>query len=207
MILNRQERFLDLRARVVGREVEWLELLACRPGTREHESIVTVDADAKHIQLALLLLGLEPGRPARAEQTDDGQLRFHPPQGPRVELFFVLDEQPDQPIAANQWVVDQTRGETMPGNTWLFTGSAFVEHQQTRYFLAEANGTVASLVNFGDELIGRPTTVSQDGGNDLWTAHTAVIPPLGTRLTLRLQPADASAVRPLGPTDPPKPRP
>ncbi|MEO1236717.1 MAG: YdjY domain-containing protein [Planctomycetota bacterium] len=178
---------VDLRARVVGRHVDWLELLACRPGTREHESIVTVDADARHIQLALLLLGLEAGSPARAEEVD-GEIVFYSPTGPRVELFFVLDESPQTPIPARDWVVSQTTGEPLPDNVWLFVGSQVIDFDGQRHFLAEANGTVASLVNFGDELLGRATDVSEAGGNGFWTTDPDTIPPEGTRLTLRIKP-------------------
>jgi len=187
VVLDQARGHVDLRGRVVGATVEWLELLACGPGTREHESIVTLDAEASHIQLALILLGIEPGQPARAERVGDGWVQ-HPPHGPPVEVFFVLDDQPDAPVPANTWIVDQDTGQTMPGNTWLFTGSRFMDHKGTRYFLAQENGTLISLVNFGDELIGRDTDQSEAGGNDLWTANTPAIPPQGTRLTLRLRP-------------------
>lgn len=190
VVLNREAGYVDLRGRVVGRTVDWLELLACRPGTREYESVVTLDAEAAHLQLALILLGLEPGEPARAERTDGG-VEFFAPHGPAVELFFVLDDQPDGLIPAHTWIVDQETGQVMPGNTWLFVGSRTVDHAGKRWFLAEENGTLISLVNFGDELIGRGTDQSADGGNVLWTANTDVIPPEGTRLTLRIRPAPA----------------
>ncbi|MEM7625132.1 MAG: YdjY domain-containing protein [Planctomycetota bacterium] len=195
VVIDRQRGHLDLRGRVVGRAVDWLELLACRPGTREHEAIVTLDAEATHIQLALILLGLEPGTPARAEIVDS-QVTVHPPQGPAVELFFVLDDQPAVEVPANRWVIDQDAGKLMPGNRWLFVGSRSVEHAGQTWFLAEQNGTLVSLVNFGDELIGRPTLQSEDGGNVFWTANTPQIPAEGTRITLRIRPA--AAVEPGG---------
>ena len=188
VVIDRERGHVDLRGRVVGRAVEWLELLACRPGTREHEAIVTLDADAKHIHLALILLGLEPGTPARTA-TVEGQRIILPPQGPAVELYFVLDDRPDAPIPANQWVIDQDAGAVMPGNRWLFVGSRSVDHAGRAWFLAEQNGTLVSLVNFGDELIGRDTVQSEDGGNIFWTANTPQIPSEGTRLTLRIRPA------------------
>lgn len=188
VVIDRARGHIDLRGRVVGRAVEWLELLACRPGTREHEAVVTLDAEATHIQLALILLGLEPGTPARAEKIDDTFI-IHPPQGPAVELFFVLDDQPEVEVPANRWVIDQEAGKTMPDNHWLFVGSRSVDHAGQAWFLAEENGTLVSLVNFGDELIGRPTLQSEDGGNVFWTANTPQIPAEGTRVTLRIRPA------------------
>ncbi|MEL7088357.1 MAG: YdjY domain-containing protein, partial [Planctomycetota bacterium] len=189
VVIDRAAGHVDLRGRVVGRHVDWLELLACRPGTREHEAVVTLDAEATHIQLALILLGLEPGSPARYENRD-GQIEIFPPRGPAVELFFVLDDQPDTETPAHRWVVAQDTGEVLPDNRWLFVGSRRVEHAGKTWFLAEENGTLVSLVNFGDELIGRPTQQSEDGGNVFWTANAPLIPEAGTPITLRVRPAE-----------------
>ena len=185
--LNRQDRWVELAGSVIGQRFDWLELLACRGDIRAHESILRIDADARQVHLALLLLGLEPGSPASAQRVD-GEVQVVAPTGPEVELFMVVDGQAD-PVPANRWVVDQETGEEMPGNRWLFTGSKIVEHQGQAFFLAEENGTLVSLVNFGDELLSRPTDRSQDGGNDLWTANTPLIPPAGTAVRLRIVPA------------------
>lgn len=188
--LDLGNRWVEVDATVVGRDVEWLELLACRPGTREYESIVTVDADAVQLNIALTLLGLTPGQPARTERDADGQLLFFAPHGPPLELFFVLGDQPGQPIPANRWVIDQQTRQVMPDNRWVYTGSTIIEFQGENFFMAEKNGTVVSLLNFGDELVSRPTDQSEAGGTDFWTANTDAIPPLGTTLKLRFQPAE-----------------
>jgi len=187
--LDLDQRHVDVDAVVVGREVEWLELLACRSGTREYESVVAVDADAAQLNIALTLLGLAPGQPARTERDADGSLLFFAPHGPPLELFFVLDNHPAAPIPANQWVIDQETREVMPDNRWVFTGSTIIEFQGKAFFMAEKNGTLISLLNFGDELVSRPTDQSEAGGTDFWTAHTDAIPPIGTKLKLRFQPA------------------
>ena len=186
--LDREANHLDARGHVIAQQFEWLELLACRPGTREHEAIVTIDAEAQHLQLGLLLLGLEPGQPATATR-EAGRVTVTPPHGPEVELYFILDDQPETLIPANTWVVDQQTGQTLVENRWLFLGSKLVEHQGRTFFLAEDNGTLVSLVNFGDELLGRATDAAADGGNDLWTAAPDLLPPAGTPITLRLRPA------------------
>jgi hypothetical protein len=180
--LDRDRGVLELDAKIIGREVDWLELLACSPNSREHESIVTVEASATQIHAALLLLGLEPGSPMTHERKGD-EIVVTPPSGPAVEIFFVVD---DQLVPANEWVVSQETGEVMQGNRWLFTGSRMVEYEGESYYLAQQNGTLISVVNFGDDLLGRPDTQPADGGNDLWTTNTQAIPPGGTELRLRL---------------------
>jgi hypothetical protein len=187
--LDRAAGHVEVRAQVIAQRFDWLELLICTNGIREHESILRTDADAAQVHLALLLLGLEPGRPAWAEVVD-GKNIFHPPQGPELELLVYADDQPHRLTPANEWIVDQDTGRVMPGNRWLYLGSTFIEHRGQSFFMAQENGTLVSLVNFGDELIGRPTRRSEAGGNDLWTARTDEIPPPGTAVTLRIVPVD-----------------
>ncbi len=201
--LDRAAACIEVRGRVIGGPVEWLELLACRPGTREHESVVTLDARAEHLHAALLLLGLEPGAPADARWEGETLVQT-PPRGPELGVWFVFDSAPQDPVPAAVYVVEQARGATLHAGSdagadaavdaaggWRFTGSRLVEGPQRTYFLAEENGTLISLVNFGDDLIARDTRQAADGGNGLWTLNRVpegwpVLPDAGTPLTVRL---------------------
>jgi len=237
--LDRAAGHVDVRGRVIGGPVEWLELLACRPGTREHESVVTLDARAEHLHAALLLMGLTPGTPADARWEGDTLVQT-PPRGPEVGVLFVFDGAPDRPVPAGAYVADQATGapldpavpgaaagggvEATAGGGWRFTGSRLVEGRQRTYFLAEENGTLISLVNFGDDLIARDTPHPADGGNGFWTlnpepAGWPALPAPGTPLTVRLAavpdpdaapapaPAPAPALAPGPPDNPAGPDP
>ena len=61
---------IELDARVVLRE-GLLELFACSPRTREHESIFVVPAQPRRIYEALGLIGMEPGSPVRYDPERD----------------------------------------------------------------------------------------------------------------------------------------
>ena len=215
-------RRVGVRGSVIGADgVEWLELLACSAGLREHESVVRLDADARHVHAALLLLGLTPGAPADAELTDDGLVRT-PPHGPGLDLWLSFDgpggpggpEPAAPPVAAAAYVAARATGVPLaapdaPGG-WVFAGSRTVPGPQRDYFLAHENGTLASLVNFGDDLIARPNDLPADGGNDAWVLHPAPagappLPPAGTGLTLWIGPSGpaADAASGSGPAPPP----
>ena len=200
VILNRDAGHVDLHGHVIGDETDWLELLACRPGTREHESVVTLEAQAEHIHAALLLLGLEPGAPSDA-QIDGDTVTLIPPHGPPLEVFFIFDATlsdesdvpavAERPVPAGLYVADQAHGRPLRDARWIFTGSRMVQTPQRPYFLAEENGTLISLVNFGDDLVGRNTDQPADGGNGFWKLNPAPegwppLPPAGTGLTIRL---------------------
>lgn len=190
--VDREAGVVDVDARVVLREGEWIELIACSPGTQEHESLVVALGRPSHIHLALLALGAEAGSPMIVETTPDGY-QVHPPRGPIVAVSFVVEEDgQSREIPANQWVVDQENDQVMQDNHFLFTGSSLVTYEGETIYMADLNGTVVSLVNFGDDLITRDATATNKNDNQAWNANTAQIPPLGTLVKLRLRPVLAN---------------
>lgn len=185
--VDREARTIDLDARVVLREGEWLELIACTPGTREHEALVIVAAKPSNIHLALLSLGLEPGKPLHSRMEGEERV-IVPPTGPAVEAFFVLDREGEKvEVPVNEWVVDQKNGTPLPSNRFLFTGSAFVPYEGKEVYMADLEGSVLTIVNFGDDLLSRDTTQTNQTDDGQWGAKTDAIPPLGTRVLLRLR--------------------
>ena len=63
-----------------------LEYLACGPMGKLHESLLKMDVQPFHLQVALLLLGLEPGSKPLDHQGASGV-----PEGDPVQLWGVLD--------------------------------------------------------------------------------------------------------------------
>lgn len=200
---------IDLEAVVVQRQAEWLELIACSPQSREHESLVTVAAPPSAIHAALLAMGLTPGQPAGASEVE-GQVVSRPPQGDPVSVHFVVNPgtEHEREVPASRWVIEGEAGEPMPEQPWRFAGSQFVPRSEflaspavrqddepidpdDEVYLADLNGTVVSLVNFGDDLLARDTTVTRANDAQQWRPNTAVIPGVGTRVLLRLRPAAA----------------
>jgi hypothetical protein len=110
--LNKQETvLLDvagkrvlLKAKVVLRE-GILEMLLCKKQTKEHESILSLDAQAYEIHAGLAKLGAEPGSPAKFVP------EFVPPKGQRIDIFLTWkDEQGKlQRVPAQRWIRYVTR--------------------------------------------------------------------------------------------------
>lgn len=92
--IDREARCVDIEAEVVNRDVKWLELLLCKAGGREHETILTTEARPSHVHLSLILLGLKPGQVQRGEPIDpenpEAGYRIIAAEGPaiRVELLY-----------------------------------------------------------------------------------------------------------------------
>src|SRR5690606_19320283 len=62
VLLDVERKRLLLKAEVVQREA-LLEMFLCKSGTKEHETIVALDADAYVVHAGLLAMGATPGEP------------------------------------------------------------------------------------------------------------------------------------------------
>ena len=89
--VNFQERCVDLEGSICLDE-GYLELVACTEGSKEHESVVAIEARPMHIHAALLLLGANPGNPAMRKPIDEQETRWivMPPKGDPVQVSLVV---------------------------------------------------------------------------------------------------------------------
>ena len=177
---------VELAGRVVLRE-GLLELLACSPGTREHESIVRVNARPLHIFQALGLIGLEPGRPVTYEEAGD---RWLPAAGAVLVIEVrcaAADDGRGRTVNIWDWVKDARTDQAPPRRDWLFCGSRFFPEGP---FGADADGTVICVVDFDTALIGLAEPHSADNAALWLAADPDRIPPEGTECTLLIRAAD-----------------
>jgi len=172
------QQAVEIEARVVLREGP-LELLACSPQTREHESILVVSARPLHIFQAMSLAGLQQGAPARYDEKLD---RWFPASGEPLDLQIrCRDEGKERIVPAAQWMLQRAGAKPPEKLTWVFSGSMAREEGG---FAADADGTVACVVDFDSALIALSTPHSADN-EELWlNANTKEVPPIGTRCTL-----------------------
>ncbi|MCC7292633.1 MAG: hypothetical protein IT449_11290 [Phycisphaerales bacterium] len=170
---------VELEARVVLRAGP-LELLACSPGTREHESILQIPAKPLRVFEALGLIGLTPGAPVRYDAAKD---QWIAPTGDRL-MLRVLAEFPfgkaTMPVEA--WLLDlKDRSRKIEAIPWVFAGSDRLEDGA---FGADVDGTIVCVVDFSSALM----TVGEAHSADdevLWLgADPAFVPREGTRCSL-----------------------
>ncbi|MFK7790098.1 MAG: YdjY domain-containing protein [Phycisphaeraceae bacterium] len=188
--INAEKSYVDVAATVCLRRGDFLEMFACTKDTREHESILVIDAAPSQMHLGLLLLGIEPGKPLSYDRAFDPP-KLVPAQGPEVGVFIVVKlDNVEREIPANRWVQDNKTEEMMQGNTWLFAGSQFAEFQDKPVYQADLNGSAISLVNFGDDLLTLPNkmTDANESHGKVWAPRTKAIPQVGTKVTIRLRP-------------------
>lgn len=200
--INVQERWVDVEGSVCLHRGT-LELVACTKGTKEHESIVAIEAKPMHLHAALLLLGAKPGSPATRQQLGDQAERWFdvPPSGGPVDVFLVLKDSEgrlvEHPISEFIAPSNKRSGHSasadkpakFPTHTFLFAGSVlYGDGPGPRRYLSDESGNVISLSTFGDELLCLPAIHSQDAEALLWQVNATNLPAVGANVTLRLRP-------------------
>jgi hypothetical protein len=194
--INTTEWYVDIDARICLEE-GMLELVACTKGTKEHESIVAVEATARDIHAALLLLGAEAGRPAHSKSIGNSGTMWVPvpPSGGKVDVFLVSKDEKsgksfEKPI--REFMVNED-GETFPTHTFLFAGSELIPDKEggAPQYLADRSGNVMSITTFGDEVLCLPDIRSHDNAALNWSLAGSKLPGIGTQVTLRLRPQTA----------------
>ncbi|NNM29795.1 MAG: hypothetical protein HKO57_09740 [Akkermansiaceae bacterium] len=210
--INIEEGAVDVEG-TVCLHAGMLEFVACTKGTKEHESIVAVDARPMHIHTALLLLGAQPGNPAmrRLLEEDGGRWVEYPPRGGpvHVSLVFAGDDGKtvERPIgdfitrAADDiggapGAGEEVEDRKFPTNTFLFAGSQLHgDGPGPRRYLADGSGHVISISTFGDEVLCLPGVHGHDNGALIWEINPAGLPDVGAKVTLRLRPRGGSKDR------------
>lgn len=201
--LNIDERSVDVNATVCLHK-GLLELVACTKGTKEHESIVALDARPVHIHTALLLFGAQPGTPAsRLLQGAEG-VRWGPvkPAGDRVQVSLVfpdaegkLQEHPIQKFIAfaqakkiNGLVPTIIKPRKFSAD-YLFAGSHLIKKGNgPKRYLCEQSGNVISISSFGDELLCLPEIHGHENDGLFWEVNPEGLPAMGSPVILRLRP-------------------
>ncbi len=178
-----QRRLVEVDVEVVLRDGA-LELLACSPRTREHESILTVRARPMHVFQAMGLIGLKPGEPARYDQKQDRRLA---PTGEALHLQVSCGKGNEKrALPVERWLLDVRHGRSPERINWVFAGSRTFQDGR---FAADVDGTVVCVVDFESALIA-PGSLHSADTELLWlAADTEVIPPIGTPCTLLIRSA------------------
>lgn len=207
--INVQERCVDVESSVcLDRGA--LELVACTKGSKEHESIIAIEAKPMHIHAALLLLGAKPGSPATRQELGDQSGRWIdvPPSGGLVDVFLLLKgeegKRVEHPISDfitrssnrsdDSGSADPEAG--IPTHTFLFAGSVLHgDGPAPRRYLSDESGNVISLSTFGDELLCLPAVHSHENEALLWQVDATKLPSVGSNVTLRLRPHTLPAAR------------
>lgn len=181
--MDREKKQVIVDARVSLRQ-GLLEMFACPPNTKEHESIVAVDGEAFVLHAGLLAVGAEPGTPVEFAP------KYKPPTGTRIDIDVLwVDEQGKQQKAkAQDWIRDARTGKPMD-LPWVFAGSGFWRDEETGRSGYHADmGDLICVANFSTAMLDVPAELTSNNAGLLFEAYTERVPPLGWPVRLVLKP-------------------
>jgi hypothetical protein len=182
--VNGGQRRVGVNAKVCLRE-GLLEHLMCRAHTKEHEAVLSADADARDIHKALLVAGAKPGSPVRYEPT------FRAPSGTPIRITLQYEQDGKWVTVPAQQMVRDVQTRKALDQDWVFAGSVFVtntfEKEQPPLYAANG-GDVICVANFEGAMLDLPINSSKDNTELSFEAFTEHIPPLGTKVVVYLEP-------------------
>ncbi len=183
-----KQRRVIVKAEVCLREGN-LEHLMCRAGTKEHEAILHADVDARDIHAALLATGAKVG--STVKYTEDGKII--PPTGTRIKITLTYEDKDKKKtisVPAQNWVRDNKTKKHLT-HDWVFAGSFLFQNPlepEKPPLYAANSGDVICVSNFQEAMLDLPINSSKNNAELEFEAFTERIPPLGTPVTVVLEP-------------------
>ena len=153
-----------------------IELLACGKRGKTHESVFVLDVEPYHLQVALLMLGLEPG----------GGLQYQgDPRTPKGDSLFVYVswEKGDGNhirVRGEQVVYNIKEKRPMTATAWVFSGLRFIDNT----FMASVSQSYITTFHDPDTIIDNP--LSTGGDDTLYEANKFLLPPPNTPVKVEL---------------------
>jgi len=166
-----------------------LEVFLCKKGTKEHEAIVRIDADAKFIHLALKTAGGEPGTPTQFIDPKTEEPKWKAATGSRVKVLVHYTKGGKTfTHPAQEWIWDTKRKAPM-NHDWVFAGSIVIKDPENgREYYGVNSGDIISISNFPYSLLEIPSEVSKDDAQLTYEVKTDKVPPLLSKVWVILAP-------------------
>lgn len=181
--LNAKEKQVLLGGRICFREGV-LEMFACMRHSKEHESIVAVNAKSSMLHAALLAAGAEPGQPVIWDPD------YRPASGPKIsiDVIWVDGEKKKQQVRAQEMILNAKTNKPLELD-WVFGGSGFwKDPEDNKEYYRGDGGDMICVSNFASATLDLPVESSNSNDFLLYRANPEKVPPLETRVYLLLKP-------------------
>jgi len=161
----------------VNMERGMIEYVACARMGKLHESVLVLDVEPYQLQVALLLLGLEPG----------GDLEYQgdprTPRGDSLEIWVEwVEDGETRRYRAEDLVYNIREERPMSHTAWVFTGSKLINGT----FMADFEGSLIATYHDPFTIIDNPLPTGAD--DTLYRVNEDRVPGKGTPVTVTLKP-------------------
>jgi hypothetical protein len=175
--LDTKRKAVVLDGQVCLREGQ-LEMFACPKGTKEHESVVSLNCKAEEVHAGLLAVGAKPGAPVTFAP------EYKPASGQIIDIYVLWKDADGgkHQVRAQEWIKDIKTQKAMT-HDWVFAGSGFWKDEETGQEHYKANGgDLVCVSNFVTATLDLPVESSQANGELEFEAFAGQIPPRGTKV-------------------------
>lgn len=160
-----------------------IEYLAVAPQGKTHESLLTVDVRPLHLQVGLILLGLEPKGGLRYQ--GDKQV----PKGSPVDVFVSWQRGGrNVRVPATDLIWDTLKKRPMERNAWVFSGSLVND----KGFVADLEFSL--IATFRDPAAIVNNALPSGADDTVYKVNERIVPPLDTPVTVTLTPRKGANV-------------
>jgi len=172
----------------INMNAENLEYLIVADTGKTHESLLSTKIQPYDIQVAMLLLGIQPA--GKSDSQPPGQLNREylktAPElkGARINLFLAW---PGHRVRAENLVWNTDQNAPMTEGPWTYNGSELYDGK----FLAQIDGSITALVRDSGALMNNPRPGNDD--DQIWQPYAKVMPPVGTTVDVIIELDDNSA--------------
>lgn len=166
-----------------------VEVFACAPDGKTHESVVVLDCIPSGLHAGLLALGLEAGTPV--EMGTDGS--YVAPTGPGVDILLRWTDATGASFEARaeDWVRNDTTGQSMKPGAWIFAGSFLQpdpEDPRQNTYAADFVKSLATTYHDASSVLENPHSEGID--DTVYYANERTVPDVGTAVTATFRPVD-----------------
>lgn len=153
-----------------------IEYLACSLKGKLHESILALDVEPYHIQVALLLLGLVPG-----DRPIDFQGAPEPPCGDPLKIIISWKSE-GKPVeySPENLILNIEDKKTMEKADWVFSGSKIFDGQ----YMAQMEGSIVAVFHDPHAVIDHRSITGADDRH--FFANREVLPLVGTPVEFKI---------------------
>jgi hypothetical protein len=154
-----------------------IELLACAPGGKTHETVVLMDVVPYHLQVSLILLGLNyvGGLSVQGDTLT--------PKGDSVDVFVTwMKDGRDTTTRVEDFVWDIPREKPMEHTPWVFTGSKMMDGK----YMADVEKSLVTTYHDPFTILDNPLSTGRD--DEVYKVNDSLVPPKGTPVTITIKP-------------------
>lgn len=166
-----------------------VEVFACAPGGKTHESVVVLDCLPRALHAGLVAIGLRPGAPAQPGPAGS----CTPPSGDRVAVSVRWRDADgkEHRASATEWLWNPPRGAAARIGAFVFTGSSVQTTPDGATYAADASKTLVSTYHDASSVLESPASDAND--DEAYAANVMAMPPVGTPIIATFARAAAEA--------------